>query len=132
MKLFESLAQYRPQALGILRIMTALQFIEHGSQKLFNFPASAEPHALTGLTTAAGILEFSGGILLALGLFTRPVAFLLAGEMAIAYFMAHFPRDFFPANNGGDAAILFCFVFLYLFFAGSGAFALDNRENAKA
>ena len=132
MKLFESLAQYRPQALGVLRIMTSLQFIEHGSQKLFNFPATAQPHALTGLTTAAGILEFAGGILLALGLFTRPVAFLLAGEMAIAYFMAHFPRDFFPANNGGDAAILFCFVFLYLFFAGSGAFALDNRESAKA
>ena len=132
MKLFESLAQYRLQALGVLRIMTSLQFIEHGSQKLFNFPASAQPHALTGLTTAAGILEFAGGILLALGLFTRPVAFLLAGEMAIAYFMAHFPRDFFPANNGGDAAILFCFVFLYLFFAGPGAFALDNRESAKA
>ncbi|TGS11899.1 DoxX family protein [Mesorhizobium sp. M2E.F.Ca.ET.209.01.1.1] len=132
MKLFESLAQYRPQALGILRIMTALQFIEHGSQKLFNFPVSAEPHALTGLTTAAGILEFAGGILLVLGLFTRPVAFLLAGEMAIAYFMAHFPRDFFPANNGGDAAILFCFVFLYLFFAGPGAFAVDNRDSATA
>ncbi|RUX23996.1 DoxX family protein [Mesorhizobium sp. M2A.F.Ca.ET.042.01.1.1] len=132
MKLFESLAQFRPQALGVLRIMTALQFIEHGSQKLFNFPVSAQPHALTGLTTAAGILEFGGGILLALGLFTRPVAFLLAGEMAIAYFMAHFPRDFFPANNGGDAAILFCFVFLYLFFAGSGAFALDNRDSARA
>jgi putative oxidoreductase len=132
MKLFESLAQYRPQALGILRVMTALQFIEHGSQKLFNFPVSAEPHALTGLTTAAGILEFAGGILLALGLFTRPVAFLLAGEMAIAYFMAHFPRDFFPANNGGDAAILFCFVFLYLFFAGPGSFALDNRDSARA
>ena len=132
MALFESLARYRPQALGILRIMTALQFIEHGSQKLFNFPASAQPHALTGLTLTAGILEFAGGILLALGLFTRPVAFLLAGEMAIAYFKAHFPRDFFPANNGGDAAVLFCFVFLYLFFAGSGAFALDNRESAKA
>ncbi|MDG4894132.1 DoxX family protein [Mesorhizobium sp. WSM4976] len=132
MKLFETLAQYRPQALGVLRIMTALQFVEHGSQKLFNFPVSAQPHALTGLTTAAGILEFAGGILLALGLFTRPVAFLLAGEMAIAYFMAHFPRDFFPSNNGGDAAILFCFVFLYLFFAGSGAFALDNRDSAEA
>ena len=130
MKLFESLAQYRPQALGVLRIMTALQFIEHGSQKLFNFPASAEPHALTALTTAAGILEFAGGILLALGLFTRPVAFLLAGEMAIAYFMAHFPRGFFPVNNGGDLAISFCFIFLYLIFAGSGAFALDNRRGA--
>ena len=130
MKLFESLAQYRLQALGVLRIMTSLQFIEHGSQKLFNFPASAQPHALTGLTTAAGILEFAGGILLALGLFTRPVAFLLAGEMAIAYFMAHFPRDFFPVNNSGDAAISFCFIFLYLVFAGPGAFALDNRRGA--
>jgi putative oxidoreductase len=128
MKLFERLAQYRPQALGVLRIMTALQFIEHGSQKLFNFPVSAQPHALTGLTMAAGILEFAGGILLALGLFTRPVAFLLAGEMAIAYFMAHMPRDFFPVNNSGDAAISFCFIFLYLIFAGSGAFALDNRR----
>jgi putative oxidoreductase len=130
MKLFEGLTRYRPQALGVLRIMTALQFIEHGSQKLFNFPASAEPHALTGLTTAAGILEFAGGILLALGLFTRPVAFLLAGEMAIAYFMSHFPRGFFPVNNGGDLAISFCFIFLYLIFAGSGAFALDNRRGA--
>ena len=129
MKLFESLSQYRPQALGILRIMTALQFIEHGSQKLFNFPVSAQPHALTGLTTAAGILEFAGGILLALGLFTRPVAFLLAGEMAIAYFTEHFPRNFFPVNNSGDAAISFCFIFLYLVFAGSGAFALDNRRS---
>ncbi|RVA87364.1 DoxX family protein, partial [Mesorhizobium sp. M7A.F.Ca.CA.004.01.1.1] len=95
MKLFESLSRYQPQALGVLRIMTALQFIEHGSQKLFNFPVSADPHALSGLTMTAGILEFAGGILLALGLFTRPVAFLLAGEMAIAYFMAHMPRDFF-------------------------------------
>jgi putative oxidoreductase len=129
MKLFESVAQYRPQALGVLRIMTALQFIEHGSQKLFNFPLSAQPHALSGLTTAAGILEFAGGILLALGLFTRPVAFLLAGEMAIAYFMEHMPRDFFPVNNSGDAAISFCFIFLYLVFAGSGAFALDSRSN---
>lgn len=130
MKLFESLARYQPQALGVLRIMTALQFIEHGSQKLFNFPLAAQPHALSGLSLTAGILEFAGGILLALGLFTRPVAFLLAGEMAIAYFMAHMPRDFFPVNNSGDAAISFCFIFLYLIFAGAGAYALDNRGNA--
>lgn len=71
-------------------------------------------------------------MLLALGLFTRPVALLLCGEMAIAYFMAHMPRNFFPVNNGGDAAILFCFIFLYLFFAGPGSFALDNRGTAKA
>ena len=84
MKLFEGLAQYRPQALGVLRIMTALQFIEHGSQKLFNFPVGEHAATLTGLTLTAGILEFAGGILLALGLLTRPVAFLLAGAMAIA------------------------------------------------
>ncbi|WP_296740707.1 DoxX family protein [Mesorhizobium sp.] len=132
MKLLEGLSQYRPQALGVLRIMTALQFIEHGSQKLFNFPFSAQPHALSGLSLTAGILEFAGGILLAMGLLTRPVAFLLCGEMAIAYFMAHMPRNFFPVNNSGDAAILFCFIFLYLFFAGPGAFALDNRDSAKA
>ncbi|MBA1138954.1 DoxX family protein [Mesorhizobium neociceri] len=130
MKLFDGLSRFQPQMLGVLRIITALQFIEHGSQKLFNFPVSAEAHALTGLTTTAGIIEFAGGILLALGLLTRPVAFLLAGEMAIAYFMAHFPRDFFPINNNGDVAISFCFIFLYLVFAGAGAFALDNRRNA--
>ena len=130
MKLFEGLGKYQPFALAGLRVMTALQYIEHGSQKLFNFPVSAQPHALSGLTLTAGVLEFAGGILLALGLFTRPVAFLLCGEMAIAYFMAHMPRAFFPINNGGDLAISFCFIFLYLVFAGPGAFALDNRRNA--
>ena len=130
MKLFDGLARFQPQALGVLRIMTALQFVEHGSQKLFNFPVGEHAGALTGLTLAAAILEFAGGILLALGLLTRPVAFLLAGEMAIAYFMAHYPRDFFPVNNGGDSAISFCFIFLYLVFAGAGAFALDNRRGA--
>ncbi|MCV3209134.1 DoxX family protein [Mesorhizobium sp. YC-39] len=130
MKLFDGLGRYQPQALAALRIMTALQFIEHGTQKLFNFPVSDHAGTLTGLTLTAGILEFAGGILLALGLFTRPVAFLLAGEMAIAYFMAHMPRDFFPINNGGDSAISFCFIFLYLAFAGAGALALDNRRNA--
>ncbi|MBZ9994477.1 MULTISPECIES: DoxX family protein [unclassified Mesorhizobium] len=131
MKLFDGLSKYQPQALGVLRIMTALQFIEHGTQKLFNFPASDHAAAaLSGLPLAAGILEFAGGVLLALGLFTRPVAFLLAGEMAIAYFMAHYPRNFFPINNSGDAAISFCFIFLYLVFAGAGAFALDNRGKA--
>ena len=76
------------------------------------------------------MLEVFGGLLLLLGLFTRPVAFLLAGEMAVAYFMAHAPQSFFPVLNGGDAAILFCFVFLYLVFAGAGAFSLDARREA--
>ncbi|UVK36175.1 DoxX family protein [Mesorhizobium sp. AR10] len=130
MKLFDGLARFQPQALAALRIMTALQFLEHGTQKLFNFPVSDHAGALTALSLTAGILEFVGGILLALGLFTRPVAFLLAGEMAIAYFMAHAPQNFFPVNNGGDSAISFCFIFLYLAFAGAGAFALDNRRSA--
>ncbi len=130
MKLFEGLGKYQPFALAALRVMTGLQYFEHGSQKLFNFPISAQPHALGALSLTAGVLEFAGGILLALGLFTRPVAFLLCGEMAIAYFMAHMPRAFFPINNGGDLAISFCFIFLYLVFAGPGAFALDNRRNA--
>jgi putative oxidoreductase len=128
MKAFDFLERYQPFALAALRIMTALQFVEHGSQKLFNFPAGTHAGALDSLSLGAGILEFAGGILLALGLFTRPVALLLSGEMAIAYFTAHMPRDFFPINNGGDAAISFCFIFLYLVFAGPGAFALDNRR----
>jgi len=130
MKLFDSLGRYQPQMLGILRIVTALLFIEHGTQKLFGFPESAQAGgSLGGLMLTAGLLEVFGGILVALGLLTRPVAFILAGEMAAAYFMGHMPRDFFPVNNGGDAAVLFCFVFLYLVFAGAGAFALDNRGN---
>ncbi|MER9598488.1 MULTISPECIES: DoxX family protein [unclassified Mesorhizobium] len=130
MKLFEGLARYQPFALAALRIMTALQFLQHGTQKLFNFPVSDHAGALSGLSLTAGILEFAGGILLALGLLTRPVAFLLCGEMAIAYFIAHVPQGFFPVNNGGDSAISFCFIFLYLVFAGPGALALDNRRSA--
>ncbi|MER8595136.1 MULTISPECIES: DoxX family protein [unclassified Mesorhizobium] len=130
MKLFEGLAGYQPFALAALRIMTALQFIEHGTQKLFNFPVGDHAGALSALSLTAAILEFGGGILLVLGLFTRPVAFLLSGEMAIAYFMAHMPQSFFPVNNGGDAAISFCFIFFYLVFAGPGALALDNRKTS--
>ncbi|PAQ10313.1 DoxX family protein [Mesorhizobium temperatum] len=120
MKLFDGLARYQPQALRVLRIMTALQFIEHGTQKLFNSWSANTPAPLSGLSLTAGLLEFVGGILLVLGLFTGP----------IAYFMAHMPRDFFPVNNGGDAAISFCFIFLYLVFAGPGALAPDNRRSA--
>jgi putative oxidoreductase len=114
--------------LAVLRIMTALLFLAHGTQKLFGFPASPSPSpALFSLFGLAGTLEIVGGLLLVLGLFTRPVAFILSGEMAFAYFLSHFPKSFFPAQNGGDAAVLFCFVFLYLVFAGAGAWSLDNR-----
>lgn len=125
----ERLTRWAPLALGILRIVAALLFIEHGTQKLFGFPASdreAIGFAMT-LPGIAGILETFGGILLLLGLFTRPVAFILSGEMAVAYWMAHAPQSTFPVLNGGDAAILFCFVFLYLVFAGPGALSLDDR-----
>lgn len=127
--MLDGLSAYRPQALAALRIMTALLFIEHGTQKFFNFPPAEQPFSdLMNLIGAAGALEIVGGVLILLGLFTRPVAFVLCGFMAVAYFMAHAPQDFFPVNNRGDAAILFCFVFLYLTAAGPGAFALDNRR----
>jgi putative oxidoreductase len=121
------LDRYSPYALAVLRIVTALIFMEHGTQKLFGFPASesAQPPLLS-LRGIGGILEGIGGILILLGLFTRPVAFLLAGEMAVAYWMFHAPRSFFPVLNGGDAAILYCFVFLLLVFTGPGAWSVDG------
>jgi putative oxidoreductase len=114
--------------LSVLRIVSALLFIEHGTQKIFNFPPAETPRAFELMTLApglAGVLELVGGALLLLGLFTRPVAFVLAGEMAAAYWMAHFPRSPFPLLNGGDAAVLFCFVFLYISAAGPGPLSLD-------
>ena len=120
---------WAPRMLSVLRIMSALLYIEHGSQKLLGFPASERgPVALFSFYGFAGFLELFGGILLAIGLFTRPVAFVLSGMMAVAYFMAHAPQSFFPANNGGDAAILFCFVFLYLFTAGPGPWSVDAKR----
>jgi putative oxidoreductase len=120
-------AIWRPRMLAVLRIVAALLFLEHGSQKLLGFPAGGHPlPTLFSLFGFSGLLELVGGLFLLLGLFTRPVAFLLAGEMAFAYFMAHAPRSFFPVNNGGDAAILYCFIFLYLTAAGAGAFSLDG------
>ena len=121
-------AVWAPRALAVLRIVVALLFIEHGTQKLFSFPIPPPfptPSAFTLLWFAA-VIEMVGGALVLLGLGTRPVAFILAGQMAVAYFMAHFPRGFFPAANGGEAAILYCFVFLYLAAAGPGAWALDR------
>jgi putative oxidoreductase len=125
----DRLSAYRPQALAALRIMAALLFIEHGTQKFFDFPPAGQPFGdLANLIGVAGVLEVVGGLLILVGLFTRPVAFVLCGFMAVAYFMAHAPQSFFPVNNRGDAAILFSFVFLYLTVAGPGAFALDNRR----
>lgn len=126
-------AEWAPRVLSVLRIVAALLFMAHGTQKLFGFPASANPApAFLTLYWFAAVLELVGGLLLVLGLFTRPVAFVLSGEMAFAYFMSHAPRNFFPTVNGGDAAILFCFVFLYLSVAGGGAWSLDYARRRGA
>jgi putative oxidoreductase len=124
-------ASWSPRMLSVLRIMTGLLFLEHGTQKLLGFPPSANPGpALFSLFGLQGIIELVGGVLMAIGLFTRPVAFILAGDMAVAYFYAHSPRGFFPLPNGGQLAILFCFVFLYLFVAGGGAWSVDQQRAA--
>jgi putative oxidoreductase len=120
----ESLEKWTPYVLGVVRVVAALLFMEHGLQKFFGFP-SAGPPMSTILWVQASI-EVVGGIALLVGTYTRPLAFILCGDMAVAYFMAHFPRSFYPAVNGGDAAILYCFVFLYLAFAGGGAWSLDE------
>jgi putative oxidoreductase len=122
--LYASLEEARPYVLSVLRIVVALLFLEHGLQKFFGFPSAGPP--MTSLLYVQGVIEIVGGILLLLGAYTRVVAFILAGDMAFAYFMAHFPRSFFPAVNGGDAAVLYCFVFLYLLFAGGGPWSVDR------
>jgi putative oxidoreductase len=120
------MAIWEPRLLSILRIMAGLMFMEHGMSKLFNFPPGSMHPSFPDLLFFAGVLECFGGALVALGLFTRAVAFLLSGEMAIAYFMFHFPKSFFPLLNGGDAAVLYCFVFLYLALAGGGEWSVDR------
>ncbi|MGZ9721648.1 DoxX family protein [Rhizobium miluonense] len=129
MALSERLNQYQPYALTVLRIVIGLLFIEHGTQKLFGFPAGGHfTGSLPPLMLFQGVLEAFGGLAIVLGLFTRPVAFILCGNMAVAYFMAHMPQNFFPVNNQGDAAILYCFAFLFLIFAGPGLLAIDGRK----
>lgn len=118
---------WAPRVLSIVRVVSALIFMEHGTQKLLNFPPLGRPNPeLFSLYGFAGSLEIVGGILLVLGLFTRPVAFILSGEMAFAYWMGHAPRGLYPVLNGGDASILYCFIFLYMAFAGGGAWSLDR------
>jgi putative oxidoreductase len=121
------LNKYSSQILGITRIIVGLLFLEHGLMKLVGFPAAMGAGPLPPLMLAAGVIEVVGGGLVALGLFSRYAAFICSGQMAAAYFMAHFPRGIYPALNGGDGAILFCFIFLYLAAAGPGAFAINNK-----
>jgi putative oxidoreductase len=114
-----------PYIRSIVRIAVALLFLDHGLSRLFGWPSPlATPPALT-MYWFAGAIELCGGILLSLGLFTRPAAFIMSGEMAFAYFISHAPRGFFPILNGGDGAILYCFIFLYIAFAGPGPLSLD-------
>ena len=121
--------QLQHRMLGVLRIILAFLFIQHGTAKLLGFPfvdkfAGLSVMSLPGI---AGVLELVGGALLLVGLFTRPVAFVLSGLMAFAYFIAHAPKDFWTLLNGGELAVLYCFAFLYLSIAGGGAFSLDGR-----
>jgi putative oxidoreductase len=122
---------WAPRLLGLLRIVTALLFLEHGAQKLLGFPPLPEGRSMPEVFTLiwfAGFLELVGGFLLLIGFLTRPVALLLSGEMAFAYWIGHAPQSIYPALNGGDAAILYCFIFLYLAAAGPGAFSVDRSR----
>lgn len=128
------LSGFSGQLLGLLSIVSALLFIAHGTTKLFGWPPTemfATPPEPMTIMWFGGILEAFGGALLLLGLFTRPVAFVLSGMMAVAYWMFHAPQSFYPVQNGGDAAILYCFIFLYIAAAGPGAFALDSMLGKK-
>ena len=120
------LDKYGPQLLSILRIVAGLLFLEHGTMKLLHFPAPM-PMPVVGILMVAGIIELAGGALIVLGLFSRIAAFIASGETAVAYWMFHAKQGFYPALNGGDAAILFCFVFLYIAAAGPGPWALNKR-----
>jgi putative oxidoreductase len=125
------LSKHESTLLSVLRIVAGLLLFEHGTQKLFHFPpmTMALPADAMPILMVAAVIELVGGMLLVLGVFTRITAFICSGEMAIAYWIGHFPRGgFFPAVNGGDAAILFCFVFLYIAAAGPGPIALVRSD----
>lgn len=121
------LTRYAPHKRSILRIVVSLIFLAHGTQKILGFPASEFRPPAFSLLWTAGMIELIGGTLLLVGLLSRPVAFILSGQMAFAYWMAHAPSSPFPVLNGGDAAILYCFVFLYFVFAGPGPLSADAR-----
>lgn len=130
MNAFNSLGRFQPQTLALLRIFAALSFISHGTQKLFGFPAPPSwgmPGAFSLLWIAA-VLEVFGGALVLVGFLTRPVAFILSGLMACAYWMAHGSKGFYPLLNNGEAAMLFCFIFLYIASAGPGAWSVDSSK----
>ena len=120
------LGAYRPYLYALLRVVAGLAFAQHGAQKLFGVLGAPGTPPLMSQFGIAGIIEFVGGILIAIGLFTSPVAFIASGEMAVAFFQAHFPRGFWPIMNGGEPAVLYCFLFLYFAAAGAGRFSIDS------
>lgn len=124
-----NLSAFAPQALALLRIVTGLLFLEHATQKFFDFPVPFPlPGPLPPLLVAAAAIELVAGALITVGLFTRIAAFIASGQMAVAYFLRHAPQSFWPVANMGEAAILFCFIFLYLACAGPGAWSLDSMR----
>ena len=124
--IYAGIERFRPYILSTLRIVIGLLFLQHGLSKVFNFPAPSPVGALSGLLIHAAILETVGAALFLVGAYTRIVAFILSGEMAFAYFMAHAPRSFYPVVNAGELAVLFCFIFLYFAFAGGGPLSVDR------
>ncbi|MEQ8228436.1 MAG: DoxX family protein [Rhodospirillales bacterium] len=123
---------FKDHLLSVLRVVAGLLFLQHGTTKYLSFPVSdmsgVNPLSMSG---AAGLIELVGGVLIVAGLFTRQVAFILSGTMAVAYFYAHFPRGFFPLLNGGELSALYCFVFLYIAAAGGGALSIDRLRNRR-
>ena len=129
---FTGLTAHSRKVLSLLRIVAGLMFMQHGTQKIFSFPQAAQgPIELFSQMGIGGVLELVGGALIVLGLFTRPVAFLLSGMMAVAYFQFHAPQSLYPLVNGGETAALYCFIFLYLVFAGPGTWALDSFSGGR-
>lgn len=119
------LGRYAPYFYALLRIVAGLAFAQHGAQKLFGLLGAKQAVPLMSQFGLAGVIEFVGGILIALGLFTSPIAFVASGQMAWAFFQSHLPRGFWPIMNGGELAVLYCFIFLYFAAVGSGKFSLD-------
>ena len=124
--LYARMETWRPYILSIVRIVIGLLFLQHGLSKVFNFPAPSPVPSLSGLLILAAFLETVGALLFVVGAYTRIVALILSGEMAFAYFMAHAPRSFYPVVNGGELAVIYCFIFLYFAFAGGGPLSVDR------
>jgi len=122
------LSKFEAQGYAVLRIVTGLLFLWHGTQKLFGFPAAAREGTPDWITYVAGPIELVGGALVMIGLLTRPAAFISSGTMAVAYWLAHGTRDLFPLNNGGELAVLYCFAFLYIATRGGGIWSVDGKR----